>query len=144
MSTLSESRGRIVETRENGSSILWTYVPEMPTEDRRHSLPWLAVLAWPYDGSSRNGMPSLEVNESMLKLEDVLGKIERHDFCVEAYRRVGGGRREFVFYLADREQFLAELNSRTAGHERYPIDINFYRDESWSELQELIDDLGVA
>ena len=144
MPTLNESRGRIVETHKDGFSILWTYVPEMPAEEQRHSLPWLAVLAWPYDGSTRNGMPPVEVNESMLRLEDVLSKIERHDFCVEAYRRVGDGLREFVFYIANREQFLAELNDPIASHERYPIDIKFYMDESWSELQELINDLGVA
>lgn len=144
MATPDQSRGVIVETRKDGLPILWTYVPEFPAEDVRLAVPWLTVFAWQYDGSSNNGMPTSDVNESMLKLEGALGSIERPDFCIEAYRRVGYGLREFVFYVSDREQFMAEFNRNVSGHERYPIEIKFYRDGSWSELRELIDDLGVV
>lgn len=139
-----QSRGVVVETHKDGLPILWTFVPELPAEGIRLALPWLTVFAWRYDESSRNGMPPIEVNESMLKLDDAIGRIERPDLCVEAYRRVGGGLREFVFYVGDREKFMAEFNANVSGHERYPIEIKFYKDESWSELQKLIDDLGVV
>jgi len=78
----------------------------------------------------------------MQRLEVVLGEIARPAFCFEAYRRVGHGLREFVFYVADRDQFLAELNEHLASHPRYPLDIKFYEDESWSDFQRLIDDLS--
>ncbi|HEY4081865.1 MAG TPA: DUF695 domain-containing protein [Burkholderiaceae bacterium] len=139
-----QSRGVVVETYKDGLPILWTYVPELPAEEVRLALPWLTVFAWRYDGSSRNGMPPIQVNESMMKLDGALGKIERLDFCVEAYRRMGCGLREFVFYVGDRDKFMAEFNASVSGHERYPIEIKFYKDESWSEFQELIDDLGVV
>jgi len=104
-------------------------------------MPWLTVVRWEYDGSSNKGMPGSEENEHMLLLEAILGKIERPEFCYEAYRRIGAGVREFVYYVANRDQFLEEFNGYAAEEPRYPISITFYKDEAWSELQDLIDDL---
>jgi hypothetical protein len=144
MSASSEPTGRIVKTLKDGLPILWTYVPEMPVDEVRIALPWLTVVRWLYDGSGTNGMPCAEENERMLMLEAVLGKSERATSCVEAYRRVGAGLREFVFYIADREMFLAEFNKHVAAHPTYSIEIKFYKDEGWSEFQELIDDFSAA
>jgi hypothetical protein len=72
------------------------------------------------------------------------GRIEHQGFCVEAYRRVGAGLREYVFYIADRDRFLEELNTQVADHPRYPIEIKFYEDETWSDLQGLINDFSAA
>lgn len=80
----------------------------------------------------------------MLTLEDALGRIECEGFCVEAYRRVGAGLREYVFYIADRVRFMTEFNDHVAGHPKYPIEIKFYKDETWSDLQGLIDDFSAA
>lgn len=59
----------------------------------------------------------------------------------DRYRHIGHALREFVLYIADRDAFMAELNAQLADHRRYPIDIRFYEDASWSELQDLIADL---
>ena len=133
--------GKIFQTLKDGKPILWTLVPEMPSAVTRSTLPWLTVISWKYDGSSRNGMPSDEVNSTMLRFEHELTNLEGPGFCAEAYRRIGNDLREFVLYIADRDSFMAELNVRLAEHPRYPIEIRFYEDASWSELQELIGDL---
>ena len=127
MTVNSETRGRIVETYKDGSPILWTYVPEMPEETSRRALPWLTVVRWEYDGSENNGMPDTDENQRMLMLEAALLKIERPEICVEAYRRIGAGLREFVYYIVDRELFLEEFNEHVAGEPRYPIEIKFYQ-----------------
>ena len=113
----------------------------MPAEELRRAIPWHTVVAWRYDASENNGMPDTAENELMLMLEAALNKIERETFCVEAYRRIGAGLRQFVYYIADRDQFLEEFNAHVAGNPRYPIEIKFYNDETWSDLQELIEDL---
>ena len=74
-------------------------------------------------------------------LEAALLKIERPEMCVEAYRRIGAGLREFVYYIGERERFIEEFNDRVAEDPRYPIEIKFYKDETWSELRDLINDL---
>ena len=144
MTQISESRGRIVETWKDGLPILWTYVPELPAEETRRAIPWLTVIRWDYEGTANNGMPQVEENQRMLKLESALGRIERADFCVESYRRVGAGLREFVYYIADRDKFLDALNAHVAGEPRFPIEIKFYKDETWSELRDLINDFSAA
>jgi hypothetical protein len=136
----SETRGRIVKTCNDRLPILWTYVPEMPGESSRRAMPWLTVVRWEYDGSENNGMPQTEENQRMLMLEAALLKIERPEFCVEAYRRIGAGIRQFVYYTVDIEKFLEEFNDYVAGDPCFPIEIKFYKDETWSDLQDLIDD----
>lgn len=135
--------GLIVRTtNSDGLPIIWTFVPELPADASRSALPWLTVIRWEYNGSENNGMPNTDDNQLMLMLEAALVKIERPDFCVEAYRRIGAALREFVYYIRCREQFLDEFNAHVADNPRYPIEIKFYKDENWSELQELIADLG--
>lgn len=116
----------------------------MPPEEESLHSPWLTVLSWPYDGSINSGMPDTASNEGMMALEDVLGEIERPGFCFEAYRRIGDGLREFVFYIANQAEFMTELNDRLKKHPKYPIEITFYRDDDWSDFQSLIDDLGTV
>lgn len=144
MTADTEPSGRIVETKKDGLPILWTYFPEIPEEAERRVTPWLTIVRWEYDGSGNNGMPSATVNQQMLQLEEILAQIERPKSLIEAYRRVGAGLREYVLYIADRENFLKEFNSRAAAHPRYPIEIRFYEDEAWSELRDLIDDFSDA
>ena len=144
MTTGSEVSGRIVQTWKDGHRILWTYVPELPAQDTRRALPWLTVLRWEYDGSSCEGMPTAEENQHMMMLDAALGKVERPECCVEGYRRIGAGVREFVFYIADRDDFLEEFNECVAQDRRYPITIEFYQDEEWSELRDMIDDFKDA
>lgn len=142
MTDSPEPNGRIVRTEKDGKSILWTYVPEMPSEEERLACPWLTILSWQYDGSENNGMPDEEVSRGMLVIADALRSIERPAYCTEAYRRVGDGLREFVLYISDKELFLTSLNETLADHPRFPIEIKFYEDKDWSDFQELIDDFS--
>lgn len=144
MNSKIETPGHIVRTLKDGLPILWTYVPEMPDVDTRTAMPWLTVVGWKYDGAAGQGMPGSQENQHMLKLEAALANVELGGFCMEVYRRIGAGLREFVLYIHDRDQFMHEFNRCVAGHPRYPIAINFYRDEAWSELQDLIDDFEAA
>jgi hypothetical protein len=138
-----ENSGRIVQTWKDGLRILWTYIPEIPPVNERSVMPWLTVIRWEYDGSGNKGMPSNEENQRMLTLDATLGKVEHPDFCYEPYRRIGAGVREFVYYVADRDRLLQEF-SKCATDPRYPISITFYKDEDWSDLQDLINDLKTA
>jgi len=85
-----------------------------------------------------------ETNRRMLALDEALGAIERSESCAEAYRRIGHDLREFVLYVTDRDDFIASVNETLASRPRYPIEIKFYEDENWSELQKLIDDFSEA
>lgn len=70
--------------------------------------------------------------------------MESPKHCIEAYRRIGNDIREFVLYIADQEQFLASLNNALADQPRFPIEIKFYEDKDWSDVQQLIEDFSGA
>jgi hypothetical protein len=140
----AESKGRIVRTYSEGQAILWSYVPELPSDEDCRARPWLTVLTWVYDGTTNLGMPDEATNQLMLQLDGALENVENPTSCAEAYRRIGGGLREFVYYTADQEEFMDRLNSILADHPPYPIEIKFYEDDSWSDFKKLIADFSDA
>ncbi len=80
----------------------------------------------------------------MIKLEDGLELIEgRGGLYLDVGTETGNNKKEFVFYVADRERFMANFNAALKGHSAYPVEITFYEDKEWSELKRLQKDFGV-
>jgi len=80
----------------------------------------------------------------MIKLEDALETISgREALYLDVYSATGNNLKEFVFYIADREQFMANFNHALRDQPAYPIEINFYEDNEWSDLAKLHQDFGV-
>lgn len=140
----TESSGKIIRTHEDGFAVLWSFVPELPNADVLASLPTLVVITWFYDGSQNDGMPNSDTNQQMLNLEQEIRNLERPGFCMEAYRRIGNGLREFVYYVSDFNQYIHEFNECLRNHPVYPIDIKFYNDEEWLDFRRLLKDFGYA
>jgi len=136
--------GVIGKTTENGLPVIWSFANELPSETERADLSWLILIAWQYDGGERNGMPSEQVNQDMLKLEDALEELEVPGSHVSVYRRTGNGLKEFAFYARDTERFMCSLNASLASHSRYPIEIKFYEDSEWSDFRRLLADFDPA
>ena len=86
-------------------------------------------------------MPPKEINEKMIVLEEALEDAEEScKLYQHAYSRTGNNLKELVYYSTNLEDFMEVLNEELAKHERYPIEINFYEDDQWSEFKKLIDD----
>jgi len=114
-------------------------VDELPDEKTRSALPWLAVIAWEYDGANNNGMPSEKVLEQMKALENAVGMtLAASGSCHHAYSRTGNGLKVLTYYVADQDQFMEGLNSALDDHPRYPIEIDFYDDADWGVFQKLL------
>ena len=43
--------------------------------------------------------------------------------------------KELVYYIGDREAFVASFNEELAGQPRYPLQIEFFDDPEWGDLQ---------
>lgn len=135
----AETSGIIGSVTEDGFPVIYALVTELPSESRRRQLSHLAVVSWKYDGSSRNGMPAPDTNERMLQLEAILSEaFEDKSGSAHAYHRTGNGLKEFVYYISDPGAFMTEINRSLRSLPRLPIDIRFYQDEEWSDLQRLI------
>ena len=140
----AEPKGIIGKTEENGMPVIWSFVNELPAREDRELLPWLIVMAWQYDGSERNGMPSEEINKKMLMLEEALEPLEQTGKHVLVYCRTGNGFKEFAYYAYNTEAFMDSLNCALASHDRYPIETRFYEDREWSDFCKLLENFGYA
>jgi len=141
MDQKKEHKGIIGKSYEDDFPVIWRFVNESPSTEKRKQLPWLTVISWKYDGADNNGMPEATVNEKMLSLEDALTEqVEKSDFCEHAYSRTGNNLKEFVYYISDRDLFIERLNKALKAHQSYPIEIDFYEDPDWKEFYNLVND----
>ena len=102
-------------------------------------MPWFTVVSWKYDGSDKNGMPTDSVNNKMIEFEKVLeSAFENTKVSKHAYNRTGNNLKEFNYYISNREKFMTQFNKAFVEQERYPIEINFYKDSEWTEMNNLI------
>jgi hypothetical protein len=140
----AEDTWSIGEAKIQGNPVVYKFTNAAPPESIRHKLPRLTVISWKYDGSENNGMPPKKINEAMIKLEDALETISgRETLYLDVYSETGNNLKEFAFYIADREQFMANFNHALRDQPAYPIEINFYEDNEWSDLAKLHQDFGV-
>ena len=130
--------GQIVlgAVEEDGLPVIWRYVDRSPTAEERERTPWLTVISWSYDREVRNGMPPEDVNEQMIGLEDAIDDgVVAEGTCYALSSRTGNGLKELNYYIDERDAFLERINVALAGNPRYPIEITFYHDPEWQELQ---------
>ena len=126
-----------------GKPVVYKFMSQLPDITIQKKLPWLTVISWKYDGSTNNGMPVSSENAQMIMLEDGLEEINGEEsIYLSAYTATGNNLKEFVFYISDRDAFIDNLNKSLSSHSSYPIEINFYKDEEWSDLTKLLDDFN--
>ena len=135
---IAEDTWSVGKAKIQGKPVVYKFTNELPNASVRYKMPWLTVVSWKYDGSENNGMPVKTTNEAMIKLEDNLETIDgKEKLYIDAYSATGNNLKEFIFYIADREKFMANFNKALKGQPTYPIEINFYEDKEWSELAKL-------
>jgi hypothetical protein len=133
----AQDLGIIGEAKEDGLPVIFKFVDELPSQETRQAFRWLTVISWRYDRSIRNGMPPESMNKQMIALEDAIDELEKAALCRHAYSRTGNGLKELVYYITDRDQFMAAFNRALREHPRYPLEIKFYEDEKWEDFQNL-------
>jgi hypothetical protein len=133
---MAEGQGVLGTVEEDGLPVIWRFLDVTPTDEQREQLQWLTIISWKYDREVRNGMPPVGVNESMVALEDAIeDAVVEEGFCYALSSRTGNGLKELNYYTRDRDAFIERFNGALAGHPRYPIEITFYHDPEWQELQ---------
>lgn len=130
-------KGIIGRLMIDGVPVIYKLVDESPSDDTRARYPWLTVIAWQYDGSANNGMPGEALLRQMNVLESRLDKLIDDGHSVHAYSRTGRDLKELVYYIHDRDEFIDALNNVLGGDPRYPISIDFYKDEQWEDFEKL-------
>jgi hypothetical protein len=136
MTDSEEPKGVIGRTIENELPVIYKFVNESPSNEKREALPWLMIISWKYDGASNNGMPLRDVNDRMIALEEAIeGEVVATDFCEHAVSRTGNNLKELIYYINDRDTFSEKLNDALRDHDRHPIEITFFEDKEWKEFE---------
>lgn len=135
----AQELGIIGEVEEDGFRVVYKFVDEFPGPEIRSTFSWLTVISWKYDGEDRNGMPPETINQRIIAVERAIEEsLDNTGLCRHAYSRTGNGLKELVYYISDREDFMAALNHALKSHPRYPIEINFYEDPEWEDFQKIL------
>ena len=132
---MTDATGVIAQGEEDGLPVLYRYIDETPSDERRQQLQWLTVIEWLYDREVRNGMPPEDVNAQMVVLEETIeDRVVEPGFCEHAVSRTGNGKKEFSYYIHDRDAFIERFNEALAGQPVYPIEITFFHDPEWKDF----------
>ena len=118
----------------DGNVVVMKVLENRPPKAVRELFSWLTVVTWRYDGDENSGMPLPEVNEQMVLLETTVDILQERQLCMQVYTKTGDGLKELVYYIGDREEFMRAFNEVLADQPRYPLEIDFYEDPDWSDL----------
>ncbi len=135
---ISEEIWTVGKANVNGMPVIYKFLNRLPNKKAIENMPWLTVISWKYDGSMNNGMPDKDTNAQMILLEDALDEIKgKEKVYLMAYTATGNNLKEFVYYISDSDIFMKNLNNSLSEKPEYPLEINFYKDEDWSDLVKL-------
>ena len=139
MSTPNSAAGStpwvVLKGEADGLPIIIKVMEELPPDAVRDQFGWLTVISWRYDASENNGMPVPDVNDQMIRLESTIDNIQEKELCVQVYSKTGNGLKELVYYIGDRDEFMRAFNEALADQPRYPLEIEFFEDPEWGDLQ---------
>lgn len=125
----------VLQYETDGYPVVMKAMQDLPPASVQEKFPWLTVVSWNYDRDDNNGVPLAAINEQMIALEDAIHTLEKDGLCLQVYSKTGNGLKELVYYIGDRDVFMAGFNNVLADHPPYPLDIVFYEDAQWSDLQ---------
>lgn len=124
-----------IALEEEGIAGIARFIDRPPADQRR--LKTALEIAWTY---ADEGLPSEQENNEMNAFERVIDPlIEDRGNSQLAYVRTGFGRKEWLFYVRDRDAFMQAFNDRLAGRPVYPIHIRESSDAIWNLWREFIE-----
>ena len=126
---------------QDGQPLVIRVRGQMPPAPERQRHAHLVVVGWPYDGTD-TGLPTDADSVLMQAFEDaVAAGAERGGAGVQVASLTGAGHKEWRYYAAEADAFVAALNDSLGGHETYPLEIEMFDDAEWQGLQQLLDGL---
>ena len=90
------------------------------------------MTRWAYPERAGSAEPPEDEGRRMSNLEGALSALTAgNGFSFLMCAGTGLGSKDWVYYTRDANRFMQRLNELLAGHEPYPIEIEFFEDPSW-------------
>ncbi len=117
----------------NGSTrLVMRLRTDRPTDSDIGSYATAVVIGWEFSPKEGTAKPPDAIYQQMLGFEQALDELSMengHSYLMNV--GTGLGLREWCYYTKDKVHFTQRLNELLAGHERYPLKIEFYDDPEW-------------
>jgi hypothetical protein len=128
----------IARTEEQGSRVLFRYRAIAPARTTPVDYPDLINIYWRFDGSGSGGMPSSAMADRMVSLEKLLDTIEDPAVGFLMVAITGNNRKEWIWYVSNRDTFVTKLNGLLGGLEPFPIELEAGSDPNWDNYRHLL------
>ena len=112
--------------------------PDIATKDYPH----LINICWSYDPDAREGMPPGELHDRMIEMEQRLDSIEGSGVGFLVLAITGNGRKEWIWYVADKAGYMARVNEAMAGVDPLPLEFETSEDPGWENFTALLASVG--
>ena len=122
----------IAEGNEDGLPVLYRLRGCVPDGISISKYPYLLSILWHYETKEESGMPSKDTNEQQLAFDDALDEMDNTGQGTLMLVVTGNGRREWIWYVSNPQDWLASLHTCLVGHPVYPLDIQQSEDSEWN------------
>ncbi len=134
----SEDEHAVLEAEsESGNKLLAVVNTQLLNWDRKASHPWIAVIIFKYNGSSRNGMPGDNDYASLNQIEEIiLQQLSAQDGYLHIGRQTANGERDVYFACKDfREPSKVFFKVLQDWGDIFEIEYGIYKDKYWQTFE---------
>ena len=116
---------------QDGKPVIYRSLEKVPKNQKESDYPNLINIYWPYDVDANNGMPDSTTNDNQIAFEDAIESLDQNGISHLMLVVTGNGRKEWIWYVKDVENWMNQLNEKLSGHDVYPIEIEIDQDPEW-------------
>lgn len=123
---------------QEGKPVIYRSMQNVPEGEKESDFPILINIYWPFEKGENNGMPDRNTNEKQIIFEDAIATLDVNGTSHLMLVVTGNGRKEWIWYVKDSNEWVGRLNELLAGHEVYPIEIEIEKDPEWSTYHNFV------
>lgn len=123
---------------QEGKPVIYRSMQNVPYGEKESDFPILINIYWPFEKDENNGMPDRSTNEKQIAFEDAIASLDVNGMSHLMLVVTGNGRKEWIWYVKNSNEWVGKLNELLAGHEVYPIQIEIEKDPEWSTYHNFV------
>ena len=126
-----EDQWVLAQALENDKLMIFRFRDNVPDGVEIKDYPYLISILWEYETDNPNGMPSSDIYEKQIALDDALDVIDNKGAGMLMVSITGKGRKEWIWYINDPEVWIQKFHNCLVGHPVYPLQLEQSLDASW-------------